>query len=453
MRIKTDHPLSVRELCRVLHLPPPTEEQSFSGITTDSRLVEPGDLFIPLQGEHDNGHRYLHEAQARGAAMILSENGDEGCLHVGSTRKALIALGKGRLSEIAPTVIGITGSVGKTGAKDAIAAVLATHYRVHRTAKNENNDLGLAYTLLALPRDCQMLVLELGSNHPGEIAALSEVAPPDMAVITAVGAAHIGAFGSREAILREKAAILSRPHTKHLLLNGDDPLLRKMEVGIPTCFIGTEAGCDLRAEKVFTSRFGTTYTLTTEKAQHRVFLRGTGRPRIYSSLFALGVANILSLPFPSSAEALFRMTYAESRQSIEAVGGVLLIDDSYNASPEAVAEALSLLSSVASGRERYAVLGDMLELGEMAEDLHREAGQLAAQKADHLYAFGIYAHAYARGALEGGMSREQIHTFEDAEKAAHSLTAHLSDGAVVLVKASHTMHGSLIVTAIKRRGA
>ncbi len=452
MRIELADRLTLGEVAHAVgkEAPQGRSEAAVRFLTTDSRLVLPGDLFVAIRGERTNGHAFLNEARARGAAAILSEEDAEGAIRVSSTRSALLELASYTLEKERPRVIGITGSVGKTGTKDAVAAVLSTAFSVHKTAKNLNNELGLAFSVLSRPKNTEVLVLELGTNHPGEIAPLSRAIHPDLAIITAIGSAHIGAFGSKEAILAEKSDILCGMEKGALVLNGDDPLLRSMEGVDRVRYVGIEKEADFFAKKIFSSRFGTSYTLKARKGEARIFLRGTGRPRLYASLFAIAVASEFSVPFHSAREALFRMQYAESRQTIEEAHGILLIDDAYNSSPESAIEALRLLSSIGRKR-RFAVLGDMLELGAHSDSLHKEVGRYAATHSDFLYAFGAFGKALAEGAMEGGMDKDAIFVLRDADEVATLLPSVISDGDALLVKASHALGGQKIAEALRRR--
>ena len=453
MRIELAFPFTGGESASALGCaPPPGGETVIRAITTDSRLILPGDLFVALRGERTDGHRFLSEAKERGALLFISEEPFPNALTVKSTRKALGLLASHSLEKERPRVIAITGSVGKTGTKDAVASVLSKQYRVYKTSENLNNDLGVAYTVLSRHRGTEYLVLELGTNHPGEIAAQSKLVSPDIGIITLIGSAHIGAFGSKENILKEKAGILAGMHGGPLFLNRDDPYLRTLCYDGKTVLVATKEGGDFRAEGIYTSRFGTSYTLCTPGEKRRVFLRGTGISRIYSSLFALAVGTHLGIPLSSAVEALRLLGYAKGRQTVESVGGILLIDDSYNASPESVLEALRLLSGLAPGRPRYAVLGDMLELGDAAPELHKEVGRMAAANADFLLAFGEMAEWIREGALSAGMAPEATSVFPDHQAVTVALGKQISDGDIVLVKASHSLGGEKVADMLRGRG-
>ena len=449
MRIELAYPMTAGELASVVGSPCPiVSDTVITAITTDSRMIRAGDLFVAIRGKNHDGHLFLGDAKKQGASLLLAARSGTDILSVEDTQGALSAIAAHTLRKHPVPIVAITGSVGKTGTKEAVGAVLGTRFRVHKTLENQNNELGLAYTLLSRKKDTEAMVLEFGTNNRGEIAGHAAIAPPDVAIITAIGTAHIGAFGSREAILSEKSDIYKGMSEGLLVLNGDDPLLKGLSPEIPVCYVGTGDGCDLAARKVFFSRYGVSYTLCTKKLENRIFLRGVGIPRIYASLFALAVGAHFGVREDLAADALFRMPEPKGRQSILNVGGILLIDDAYNASPEAMAEALRLLLTLPTAGRRYAVLGDMLELGGMSEELHHEVGLLAAKSADLLYSFGDYASCMADGAAEGGMPQERIFTFEGAEACLAFLKPRLTDGDTVLVKASHSLGGAEIVRGI-----
>ena len=420
-------------------------------ISTDTRTLRPGDLFIALHGEKADGHAFLDAATAAGASASVCEAERDCAITVKNTHTALLSLAAHSLETHRIPVVAITGSVGKTGTKEAIAAALSSVLRVHKTEENENNELGVAKTVLSRPASARVLVLEFGSNHPGEIAPLSLATRPDVSVLTAIGSAHIGAFGSQEAILAEKASIVAGMKEGHIIFSKDDPLLFRFAFPFPTTGVSVGGTGDLVADGIYFSRFGTSYTARWNSGERRIFLRGVGRPRVYASLFALATAMRLGVPVPQAADALFRMPQTAGRGSIHEADGVLLIDDAYNASPEAVEEGLSLLTAIAAPRHRVAVLGDMLELGERSDELHRGIGRCAARHAHSLYTFGSLAAEIAKGAHEVGMPHEEIHIASTAEDCAKALLRTLSDGDAVLVKASHALGGDRIVTAIRDR--
>ncbi len=452
MRIELAFPLTAYEIAEVLSLPKPKEDHPVNFITTDSRIVERGDLFWGLNGDRDNGANYYEEAVSRGAALLLGERAHEKALEVANSNAALSRLAAYYLQKKRIPVIAITGSVGKTGTKDAIAATLAPRYRVHKTEGNRNNDLGVAFTVLSRKKDSEWLVMELGTNKKGEIAEHARLLMPDIGVITAIGRAHIAAFGTKEAILEEKAALCEGMRSGTLYYNADDALLANYRFPVPSVGVGRLHAAEYTAEGIFSSRYGTSFTLKTAGESKRFFLRGAGYPRVYAALFAIAISQKLGISLSGCADALFHMRYASGRQEIQEANGVLLIDDTYNSSPEATVEALELLSSLAMGRQRYAVLGDMLELGEESRRIHAEIGEAVSKKADVFYAFGEFAEDMARAAREAGMPRDAVLIFKNAEEAGAKLLQNASDGDVILVKASRAMGAERIVTALRTRG-
>lgn len=451
MRIEPSFPIRIAELYSLFgKLPDFRDEQPIRAITTDSRLVCPGDLFVALRGDSADGHAYLEEARRRGAIISLSEIPTAGGITVDNTREALRCLASHYLAQHRVPVVAITGSVGKTGTKDAVAAALSPKYRVHKTADNQNNELGVSYTVLSRPEDAEFLVLELGTNHPGEIAAHSQAVHPDIGIITAIGSAHIGAFGTREAILSEKADLTRGMSGGRLILNRDDPYLVTLRPSLPTSYIGLRERADFFADEITYSESGTSYLLLKGEVRRPISLASIGRPCIYASLFAMAAAHHLGVPDCEAASALAEADHASGRQSVETIAGITLIDDSYNASPEAVEEALLLLSRLKARGKRHLVLGDMLELGEHAIDLHDRIGRLAAKEASYLYTFGNFADAVARGAKESGMQASAILQFPDADSVIHALLPRIAPGDVVLIKASHSLHGDRIADAIRK---
>ncbi len=453
MRIDLAFPMTLREIrTAVGGVGEICDDCTVHAISTDTRTLRPGDLFVALHGERNDGHRFLEAANEGGAVACLAESARQGSIAVENTHKALLALAEHSLRSHRVPVVAITGSMGKTSTKEATAAALAPAFRVYKTSGNENNELGVAKTVLSRPADTDILVLELGSNHPGEIAPLSRAISPDVAILTAIGSAHIGAFGTQEAILAEKASITDGMTGGLLILSRNDPHLATLSSHVPILGVAIEGDADLVASGVFFSRFGTSYTARWTGGERRIFLRGVGRPRVSASLLALACAMHLGVPVAQAADALFRMPPTEGRGSVHEAGGVLLIDDAYNASPEAVDEGLRLLGSLAPTRRRIAVLGDMLELGEESVALHRRIGRLAPQYASSLHAFGTYAEEIAEGAREAGLPKEEIHVHRDSDRCSRALLGSLSDGDAVLVKASHALGGKQIVEAILGRG-
>lgn len=412
-------------------------------LVTDSREILPGDLFIALHGK-DDGHLYTKEAAHRGAVAVIAEkktDADIPHIIVQSAKRALGEWARSVLKETNAYRIGITGSVGKSTAKDAIAAMLSTRFSVHATYQNFNNDLGLPFTILETPKETRILICEMGISHIGEMRPLSRILMPHISLITCIGHAHIGAFGTRDAIAEEKADILAFAEPNGLFIV---PQNEKLLSFVPPNGIQRMPVLPF-AEK--------------EIEEHRLPIVKEDLPRAFSLAYALAIAKAFSLTNEEIAEGFRRILAHNTHKSEELCGDILLIDDTYNASPEAMLGALTYLSAKKENR-RVAVLGDMLELGDESARFHRAIGRFAAQKADLLFFFGKSASEYARGAkAAGAVPLSDLNVKEpvfsvlegDTEEMAKRITQNLKKGDVVLFKAARAMAAENLVATCKKR--
>lgn len=412
-------------------------------LVTDSREVCQGDLFVALKGKKD-GHAYAEEAAKRGALSLLVEKRTPACaphLIVPDVRSALGAWAKG-VTEGEPLLrIGITGSVGKTTVKDAVTAMLGTRFAVHASFGNYNNDLGLPFTLLSTPKNTEVLVCEIGVSHPGEMRALSQILAPHISLITCIGHAHIGAFGTRECIAKEKAQLLSYAEEDgHLLFPKNEPLLGF----VPPHGIHRHPILPFSEE---------------ELQQYALSVSAADIPRRSALAYATAVARLCGLNEDEIKEGLCRILALEMHRKEEVVGDILFIDDTYNASPEAMLGALTYLASKKACRH-VAVLGDMLELGEDSYRYHRAAGRYASECADILFFFGKHKEAYAEGAEASGAKNAKsgaqglpAYFVLDGEKEeiATEIVRHLSARDAILFKAAHAVAADQIVALCKKK--
>lgn len=410
-------------------------------LVTDAREVENGDLFCALKGKKD-GHAYIHDAVARGAVAVLAERRVEkqgAYLLVPSVRAALADWAASSVVGNRPIRIGITGSVGKTTAKEAVAAFLSVRYRVHATYENRNNDLGVPFTLLSAPREAEALVAELGINHTGEMSLLSEVLRPHLSIITCIGHAHIGAFGSREAIAEEKRKILLYATEEGtVLVPNAEPLLAFLPPrGIRRCEVSPFQAADY-------ARYGLLYA-------------ENDTARSFALAYAAKIGVLLEFTEEELRKGLARASRAATRRKEEAHGDLVLIDDGYNASPESMLAALLYLSSKGGGR-RVAVLGDMLELGERSERFHRAVGRFAAKHASLLFFFGAYAKEYEAGAKSAGACAEgsdanaetkYVLLRGDHREMAKEIAERLLGNEILLFKASRALQVEKIIAHLK----
>jgi len=431
---------------------PPAE---FSGVSTDSRTVRPGELFIALRGERYDGHAFAAEALRRGAAAALVSQPVEdgtGCLiRVPDTLTALGRIAGAHRARFALSLIAVTGSTGKTTTKEMAAAILEGRGRVLKTQENFNNEIGVPMALLGLDAETDFAVIELAMRGPGQIAYLAEIAKPTVGVITNIGPSHLELLGSLEAVAAAKGELLEAlPPDGTAVINADDAhadLLRARSAARVMTF-GVEQPADVRALDIERSdRAAARFRLVTPAGEAEVALGLPGRGNVYNALAAAAAA-LAALPDVSPEEVargLGAVSPARHRlELVEAQGGVTVLDDCYNASPASVAMALEVLEAL-PGNRKFAALGDMRELGPAAEELHREIGEQAAQMGlERLVAVGELGRAIAEGA-RAALPQDRVAWEADAEGAAEHLQPLLGRGDVLLVKGSRAMGMEAIV--------
>ncbi len=451
MRIKLNLPLPRKLLTDLIGCPlPPSAPDAFTVITTDSRRVQAGDLFIALRGKRRDGHEFLEEAAKKGASLIITEKPFPSAVAVNNTTATLGRLAAAHLAIRRPYIITITGSVGKTTTKEYLSAALSTGFRIHKTEENENNILGLSKTLLSRPADCEILLAELGSNSPGEIEEMAALLRPDAAVITAIGRAHLGFFLNEEAVFREKTAVLRHlSGERRVFLNRDDPRLAAIsEKELHISFISEKQEADYYASDVAFGDGGAAFLLHTPKDAVACKKSIASPEALYAFLFAAALSFELRLPKEQALSVFDRPIKVRGRQEIKEIDGCTVINDCYNASPESMEAALTFLSNFKGTGRRVAILGDMAELGEAGPSLHREIGRRAAECCTHLFAFGRMSEYYIAGALEAGFPIENILTYSGAAKVAADIKKRTKISDILLIKASHSTGGELIVAAL-----
>ncbi len=421
---------------------PKYQDITFLGAEFDSRNIQPGQLFVAIRAARD-GHDFIPSALQKGAAAVLCTHcdGDYPAIVVEDTRIALGILAREELKRLGVKVVAVTGSVGKSTTKEMIASVLKTHYRVAKTPANRNNDLGMPAAILGMEDGCQVAVLEMGMSHFGEIEYLSRIGCPDLAVIINVGTMHIENLGSREGILQAKLEILTGlKESGKLLLNGDNDMLWSCRdtVSVPTEYFGAENGlCTVRAEKVREDTQGIHYDAVTAEETFPVFMALEGAHYVVDSLAAVAVGKAMGLTGQQILGGIASFHTMAGRQEIYEVNGYTIISDCYNAGPESMAAALGVLGN-RPGRH-IAVMGDMLELGDHGPDAHRQAGALAAKKADLVFAYGPLGKFVREGALEAGLAEDKAQAYLDPSRLADALRAAAQPGDVLLFKGSRGM--------------
>lgn len=411
---------------------------TITGVSTDSRSVKPGELFVPIAGGNFDGHDYIEAAAKNGAAATLCERPVQSSvpvIKVESTVSALGALAREYRNSLNLKIAAITGSVGKTTAKEMTAAVLSRNFKTAKTQGNFNNEIGLPLTIFQIDEDCEAAVLELGMNHFGELSRLSAIAEPDLAVITNIGTMHIEYLGSRQGILKAKLEILEGLRPGGIaVFNGDEPLLWDLKGRLehPVLYFGIEnEDCDVRAEEIIENEDGITFSVKSKYEAFDIFLPVRGRHNVYNALVAVSVGLQFGVPADKIRLALSWFENTGMRQRIYEKSGFTIIEDCYNAGPESMKAALEVLGGMKAGR-KIAVLGSMLELGEFSQSLHEEIGVFAAEKADILFTYGKDTEFM----VEGAKKMKTTKSFLSHEALIRELTAVAKPGDVLLFKGS-----------------
>ncbi|HQK99800.1 MAG TPA: UDP-N-acetylmuramoyl-tripeptide--D-alanyl-D-alanine ligase [Smithellaceae bacterium] len=439
-------------------------EDRLSGVSTDTRAIEKGNLFVALKGDRFDAHDFLTQAVDQGArALVVAE--DRAALApsapgiavvaVPDTLRALGDLAHAHRMKFHPTVIGLTGSSGKTTTKEMLAAILSAGKNVLKTEGNLNNLIGVPKTLLRLSGGHDLAIVEMGTNTPGEIARLTAITDPDIGLITNVGPAHLAGFGSLDAVREEKGSLFMnlRP-SACAVVNIDDEAIRVIAQRWPgrQVTFGMGADADVGAKNIQKRGVrGVRFELVMGGSELTVEMKITGIHHIYNAMAAAAAAWAAGVDPEGVRSGLAAFSPVAGRMDmIELACGAYLIDDSYNANPASVREALLALKDLKDGHRAYVVLGDMLELGEAAVDLHRRIGRIVATiGVTAVLLRGDFAGDIAAGAREGGMSEDQIIVFDHEEEALRLLASRVQKGDWILVKGSRAMKMDRVAAVIR----
>lgn len=428
----------------------------------DSRSLAPGDLFFAIVAARD-GHDFVPAALARGAAGVVVQHtatvpadlGGAVVVTVPDTLVALQDLGRAVRRASGARVVAITGSAGKTTTKDAIAAVLGARYRVVKNRGNLNNHLGLPLSLIDMRSAPDVAVMELGMNHAGEIRVLVGIAEPDVRVWTNVGDAHIGYFGTREAIADAKGEILEQAGAGTLLVcNADDPLVMARAAAFPGKVVtfGLQAGADVRAEAIDDRGvFGTAATVRTAAGPVALSLRLPGRGHLLNALAATAVGVELGVPVEAIGERLRDLQPGNHRGAVlRTAAGATVLDDTYNSSPAALQRSLEVLAASRPDGRRLAVIGEMLELGDEAVRLHDECGAaVAASAVERLITVGgAAARQLGLAAIRHGLPADAVTHVATSDEAATLVSGELRSGDLLLVKGSRGIGTDRVVARL-----
>ncbi|RKP55267.1 UDP-N-acetylmuramoyl-tripeptide--D-alanyl-D-alanine ligase [Cohnella endophytica] len=445
------------------------ERLVLSGVSTDTRRIAPGQLFVPLRGDRFDGHDYVRAARDAGASAALWDGGvrvpngiDLPLVIVDDTLAALQALAVGYLRTLEAKIVAVTGSNGKTTTKDLISSVLSTEFRVHKTEGNYNNHIGLPLTVLSAPKHTQALVLELGMSGEGEISLLSSLGTPDIAVVTNVGESHLLQLGSRRNIARAKLEIVDglKPGGT-LVYYGDEPLLveelaaKPLIKTIRTVTFGENTGNDWIARYIRANAESTKFTIGgtmgADEEEKAFELPVPGRHNAVNALAAIAVGRLFGLSFAAIGEGLKSVKLTGMRiERSAAKNGAVILNDAYNASPTSVRAAINLVAELSGYRRKWIVLGDMLELGPNEAEMHAEIGSyLNETKADEVLFYGPLSNDTYRAAL-ANFAAGRARYFTDKEALADELLDRLDTDDLVLVKASRGMKMEEIVTILQK---
>lgn len=440
MRIKLDYPITLSEIvASTSGTYYNIKERNFNYISTDSREVFKNDLFFALSGEKYNGENFVNDAIKKGA-IAISNKSSKGCISVKNTKDALLNLAssyKKKFTNLKHTVA-ITGSVGKTTTKEFLYVLANEKYKTHATYKNQNNDIGVPITLFSMPRDTEVLIVEMGMNHSGEIGKLSRCASPDIAIILNIGTAHIGNLGSRENIAKTKLEVTEGLGNNPVLIPKNEPLL---ECKTPhLTFSTTDKNADFYLKKdedggisfyshnnlLLTSKFHL------KEEQYLNCLSAATSAAVSLGLDALDLSRGISL-----------ISYDNTRQSVIFAKDIYFLADLYNASLESIKAGLEAVNSMPDHHRKSILLGDVLELGDKTEEIHKEIGRLISGYNFHnIYLFGKYSSYTRNSAIENGFPKRRIYINEDTEApeiTADQIKAHHTEGEIILVKGSRGM--------------
>ncbi len=423
-------------------------------VSTDTRTIEKGTLFVAVKGERFDGNDFIAQAAEKGAAAVLSDRAEGADGHdipvilVEDTRAAQLALARYHRNKFDVKLCGVTGSVGKTSTKDMIFAVLSSGFETLKTEGNFNNDIGLPRTLFRLNEGYGAAVIEMGMSDLGEISVLSKAACPDCAVITNIGYCHIENLKTRENILKAKLEILDgAKEGAPLILCGDDEYLKNVELADRRVIrYGFGENCDVRAENIVHLENGECFELIAQGKRYKAEVPVSGEHHVLNALAAFCVGCEFGMSAEEIVPAFMNYQASGMRQKTEHYGGVTAILDCYNASPTSMKSSLSVLGGVKAEGRKIAVLGDMLELGGMSEELHAMVADYVTENADACFLYGAEMSACAKVLSQRGF---EVYHSTDKPLISEKLAQFIKDGDVLLFKGSRGMRMEEIAESIK----
>ncbi len=439
-------------------------ELKCENFSKDTRQIKENDIYIGIKGNSFDGSEFWEEALKKGASCVIIENieiteeqkqkyKNKTIIKVKNTLEALYKIARLKREKYKIPVIAITGSVGKTSTKDIIAKVVSQKYLTLKTEGNNNNNIGLPFTILKLKKH-EALVIEMGMNHFGEISLLTSIAKPDICIITNIGTSHIGNLGSRENILKAKLEILEGTKNPKVIINNDNDLLHNWYIENKNNFniktYGIKNKSNYNAEKIELNGDSSKFICEINGKREEIKVPVGGEHFILNSLCAITVGTVLEIDSKDIKEGIEKFELTQKRMDIKQLeNGIKVINDAYNASFESMKATLEYLSEFKDNR-KIAVLGDMLELGEYSEDLHRKVGiEVVKNKIDLLICYGDNSKNIAKEARKLGM--EHILQFDNKQQILEFLKQDLKKGDIVLFKASNGMKFFELANEIEKK--
>ncbi len=429
-------------------------DRATTGASIDSRTIEPGMIFFALKGNQEDGHNFIRAAFDRGASAAVVERqyqayeGSGPLFYVSSVLEALGMIAGVYRKKLGIPIIGVTGSNGKTTTKEMIARILSVKYRIEKSEGNLNNHIGVPLTVMNWRKKADIGVLEMGTNHFGEIRHLCKMIEPTHGLITNIGKGHLEFFKDMDGVLKAKKEILEElPDEGVAFLNGDDSRLRSVRfLRQNTILFGFSHECSFRGEHLSLNERGcATFRIESETIHVPV----PGRHQAMNALAACAVASHFHVPLKMAGDALRNFSGADRRMEIMEIGGIVILNDAYNANPSSMFEALATLQAIRATGRRIAVLGDMMELGDREEEEHSRLGEWIAEMGIHaLFACGRAMEAAVRAANHKGMKDARI--FRSKSDLEENLQRYIMNGDVILFKGSRGMSMESVIDFLKK---
>ncbi|MGH1052614.1 UDP-N-acetylmuramoyl-tripeptide--D-alanyl-D-alanine ligase [Bacillus cytotoxicus] len=435
-------------------------DMTAQGVSIDTRKMEKGNVYVPIQGERFDGHSFVEKAIENGAVATLWKRDVQNppanmpVIFVEDTLEALQMLAKNYRDQLNVKVVGVTGSNGKTSTKDIVTSLLATKFKVQKTEGNFNNHIGLPLTILNLEEDTEIAVLEMGMSSRGEIEFLSKLARPNAAIITNIGEAHLMDLGSRDAIAEAKLEIVTGLQEGGVFVyNGDEPLLTnrvpKMDLAVETITFGDARANDYYPTSVTLQATGTHFTMNRDE-NVLFYLPVLGKHNVYNALASMAIAKYFGVTWEEMKQGLVTLQMTGMRMEVvKTNSGLTIINDAYNASPTAMEAAFHLMNGLDGFAKKIVVLGDMLELGEQEVQFHYEVGKLIdPARISYVFTYGRLGAQIAEGA-KINFPNERVKAYDNKEELVKNLKDIVDMEDVVLVKASRGMKMEEIITMLK----